>query len=258
MNRQVPLYSFGPFHLDTEQELLLRDVQPVRLEPKVLEVLAVLVQNHGRVVRKDELMKQVWPNSFVEEGNLASSICKIRRALGETGNGHTFVETVPKRGYRFVPSVTEVVDDGHRAPSSGSAGDDGGLKKDTIAVLPFKPIGASIDELGLAMADSLITRICSLGRFAVCSTRTVSKYVGALDPVAAGRELCVEWVLDGSIQKSGQQARVSVQLLNVREATLMWARRFDGQVTNVFGIEDLISEDVAIALSRFTDLLTRR
>src|SRR4030095_3660640 len=100
------LYTFGRFELDIEEQVLRRDAKPLPLKPKVFDLLVVLVENSGRIVGKDELMKQVWAGSFVEEGNLAVSIVKLRQALGDTDNERQYIQTVPRRGYRFVASVT--------------------------------------------------------------------------------------------------------------------------------------------------------
>src|SRR6266850_2852406 len=108
MNRH--LYSFGPFELDTVEQVLRRNGQPLPLKPKVFDLLVVLVENSGRVVCKDELMKQVWAGTFVEEGNLAVSMVKLRQALGESHNERRYIETVPRRGYRFVACVTQGCD----------------------------------------------------------------------------------------------------------------------------------------------------
>jgi DNA-binding winged helix-turn-helix (wHTH) protein/TolB-like protein/Flp pilus assembly protein TadD len=248
------LYSFGPFQLDTGEQVLLRDGQPLPLKPKVFDLLVVLVENSGHVVCKDELMNQVWANSFVEEGNLAVSIFEIRKALGGSPNGHQYIETVPRRGYRFAACVTEASQqrDGLAvAPSSVTGGSDvyGGASKGTIAVLPFKSIGASGSEyLGLGMADALITKLSNLRQVTVRPTSSVRKYNGSQDPVLAGKELSVEWVLDGSVQKSGKRIRVTVQLVNVDDGVLQWAEKFDEKFTDIFAVEDSISEQVAKAL----------
>ena len=194
------LYSFGPFQLDTGERILLRDGQPLPLKPKVFDLLVVLVENNGHVVCKDELMKQVWAGSFVEEGNLAVSICEIRKALGGRANGHTYIATVPRRGYRFVAGVTEASQqrDGLAvAPSSVIDVSDlyKGASKEAIAVLPFQSIGASGGEyLGLGMADALITKLSNLRRVTVRPTSSIRKYYGSQDPVMAGKEVSVEWV----------------------------------------------------------------
>ena len=98
-------YEFGPFQVDIAEHSLLRDGKPVSLTPKVFDLLRVLVQNNGRLVEKDELLKEVWPDSFVEEGNLNRNVSILRKVLGEDATGKPYIETVPKRGYRFVANV---------------------------------------------------------------------------------------------------------------------------------------------------------
>src|SRR5262249_21541177 len=98
-------YAFGPFRLDSRERVLLRGGQPVPLNPKVVETLLLLVENAGHLVGKDELMKRVWPDAFVEEGNLTKNIFFLRKALGRGDEGREYIETVPRRGYRFVAKV---------------------------------------------------------------------------------------------------------------------------------------------------------
>jgi eukaryotic-like serine/threonine-protein kinase len=115
-------YAFGPFRLDSEKRILVRDGVPVPLGPKVAETLLVLVENAGRLVEKDELMQRVWPDAFVEEGNLNKNIFLLRKLLGEWSGGREYIETVPKRGYRFVAPVEEVTHAEVAARSEPSAG----------------------------------------------------------------------------------------------------------------------------------------
>jgi pentatricopeptide repeat protein len=114
-------YAFGPFRLDTEKRVLVRDGTPVPLAPKAAEALLVLVQNAGHLVDKDDLMKRVWPDAFVEEGNLNKNIFFLRKVLGEWDGGREYIETVPKRGYRFVAPVSEVTHAEGDAQSQPSA-----------------------------------------------------------------------------------------------------------------------------------------
>src|ERR1700735_453633 len=125
-------YEFGPFRVDPDKRLLLRDDRPVPLQPKAFEMLLVLVQNSGTVVLKDDLMKALWPDSFVEESNLTQHVFVLRKSLGETAGENRYIATVPGRGYQFaekgrlVPeqedivveshSVTQVVVDEHGSP----------------------------------------------------------------------------------------------------------------------------------------------
>ncbi len=101
-------YAFGPFRLDSENCVLVRDGTPVPLAPKAAETLLLLVESAGRLVDKDDLIRRVWPDAFVEEGNLNKNIFVLRKVLGEWDGGREYIETVPKRGYRFVAPVNEV------------------------------------------------------------------------------------------------------------------------------------------------------
>src|ERR1700741_4171251 len=111
-------YEFGRFRIDIAQRLLFRDQEIVSLTPKVFDMLLTLVESSGEVVSKDSLMKKVWPDSFVEEGNLTQNISLLRKALGEGRNGNQYIETVARRGYRFVAPVSESWDQGIDLASS--------------------------------------------------------------------------------------------------------------------------------------------
>jgi DNA-binding winged helix-turn-helix (wHTH) protein/tetratricopeptide (TPR) repeat protein len=112
-------YEFGNFRLYPAEALLLRDGQPVPVNPKTFKLLCVLVENHGHLVEKDELMREVWPDTFVVESNLTYNISMLRKLLGDDGNGNRFIATLPKHGYRFVREVREIVDTD--APSQSRA-----------------------------------------------------------------------------------------------------------------------------------------
>jgi Tol biopolymer transport system component/DNA-binding winged helix-turn-helix (wHTH) protein len=100
-------YEFGPFRLSADERLLFRENERVELAPKVLDTLILLVENHPRLVTKDELIRRLWPETFVEEGNLTFNVSTLRKVLGDDrNNGNRFIETVPKRGYRFIATVT--------------------------------------------------------------------------------------------------------------------------------------------------------
>src|SRR5262245_19991249 len=106
------IYEFGPFCLDVAERMLMRAGEAIPLQPKAFDLLHVLVQHQGHLLEKDELLKVVWPDTIVEEVNLANNISVLRKALGEGGNGQRFIETVPRRGYRFVAGVRQI----ERAP----------------------------------------------------------------------------------------------------------------------------------------------
>jgi DNA-binding winged helix-turn-helix (wHTH) protein len=105
--RQQYMYEFGSFCLDTRERVLLRDGRPIPVTPKALEILLVLVRSAGQIVLKEELIQQVWPDTFIEEGNLSVHIFALRKALGEQSEGQSYIETIPRRGYRFTAPVSE-------------------------------------------------------------------------------------------------------------------------------------------------------
>jgi DNA-binding winged helix-turn-helix (wHTH) protein/tetratricopeptide (TPR) repeat protein len=306
--QQKPSYAFGPFHLDSAKRQLLREGVAVPLTPKVFETLLYLVENSHRVVEKEELIERIWPDSFVEERNVAQNIFTLRKSLGETG-ADRYIETVPRRGYRFVAAVRglgdenaelivarrvrseiiieeeEVSAEGEPSPKAlaparwtdrliwklaagagllvavflaalavarylplrgGPDAPRSVADVRSIAVLPFKPMaGPDTEHLGLGMADALITKLSQLKQITVRPTRAVLNYTAPDDDyVGMGSELKVDSVLDGRIQKDGEQLRVSVQLVKVSDGSTIWADTFDERFTNIFNVQDSISDQV--------------
>lgn len=302
-SRQV--YEFGPFVLDPSERRLLCHEAPVAVTPKVFDLLVLLVERHGRLTEKELLLKTLWPDAFVEEANLSVNVSTLRRVLAEAGGAAEWIETVPKRGYRFVGETvarrveaspgdasppaasTEIRSATPMSPvAPGRAGVGRRLLPlaavallaaaigiawarwststdaprrvgaaadiDTMAILPFLPLGdeRDADALGLGLADALITRLSNLHEITVKPTSTVVGYGRpGRDARAAGRELGVDGVLEGHIQRDGSAIRVTVQLLHVRDGAPLWADRFDADAAGMFGLEDSISERIAHALS---------
>lgn len=286
------IYEFAEFRLDRGERSLSLAGEPVALTPKVFDLLAVLVENHGHLMTKDDLIKLLWQDSFVEEANLNVNISALRRALGETPNEHRFIETVPRRGYRFVAEVREIVSAETVSASAGestsashirwagvhyatlftvvavlaaaligwqfffSGGGTEVSQLRSIAVLPFRPLsGEQTDPaLQMGMADALITKLNGLQQLSVRPTSAIERYSDANDPIAVGRELQVEAVLDGKIQRADNRIRVTVQLLRVSDGATLWAGSFDDFFTNIFAVQDSISErmieSLAVRLSR--------
>lgn len=246
------IYSFDNYHVDTSRRVLLKGGQSLPLTPRIFDTLVYLVQHHNEVVTKEELLRSIWPNVFVEENNLTQSISALRRVLGERKGDHRFIVTVAGHGYRFAAPVTV---------SKAEAREQ--EKVTTIAVLPFKPlVTRDRDEaLELGMADALILRLSNNHQLIVRPITSVRRFTGLdQDAQAAGRELDVESVLDGSIQRSANRIRVNARLTNVADGKGLWASTFDEEFTDVFTVQDAISERVASALklSLNRDVLTKR
>jgi DNA-binding winged helix-turn-helix (wHTH) protein/tetratricopeptide (TPR) repeat protein len=245
-NNSDCIYEFGPFSLVVEERQLLVDGRQVSLTPKALDILIILVQNSGRVLEKKEIMDQIWPDSFVEEATLAQNIFTIRKALGENIRGTQYIETIPRRGYRFVVGVKKT----YREISGLEIYDGSGLS--SIAILPFNSLHAGNDGeyLGLGLADALITRLSNIKQMIVRPTRAVRKYSAIhVDPTAAGKEMAVDLVLTGSIQQNGSRIRVTVQLVSVNDSTTFWSGKFDETFEDVFTAQDSISERIISILT---------
>jgi DNA-binding winged helix-turn-helix (wHTH) protein/tetratricopeptide (TPR) repeat protein len=243
-----PFYEFGPFRVDPGRRVLLRDGQPVVLTPKAFDTLVALVENRGRVLEKDELMRLVWADTIVEEANLSQNVFTLRKALGEGPHEHSYIATVPRRGYQFVAEVLETPPAGlppRPAPPRPSE------FVRSLAVLPFASLGATTTDeyLGLGMADALITRLGNIRRLSVRPTSAMRPYAGQTpDPVAAGRSLGVDMVLEGSIQRAADRIRVTVQLISVQAGSPVWGECFDESLTDIFAVQDAIATRLAAAL----------
>ena len=235
------IYSFDTFYLDTLRRLLLHGEQSLTLTPRIFDTLLYFVEHNGRVISKEELMKAVWPDAFVEENNLTQSISNLRRVLGERKGENRFIVTVPGYGYRFAAKVT----------TRASVSDSAPPTQRRIAVLPFKPLVEKHQDeaLQLGMADALIIRLSSSREMIVRPLTSVRRFVAMdQDPQLAGNELEVDLVLDGNIQRAEDRIRVSARLINVGDGASLWAGTFDEKFTDVFSVQDAISERVAEAL----------
>ena len=125
INKEKHFYQFGPFRIDPNHRLLLRDAKPVPLQPKAFDILVVLLENSEKVVLKDDLLKAVWPDTFVEESNLAQNIFVLRKALGDSVGANRYIITVPGRGYRFAEKVQLVGEDARKAEGEEAAAEEG-------------------------------------------------------------------------------------------------------------------------------------
>jgi DNA-binding winged helix-turn-helix (wHTH) protein/tetratricopeptide (TPR) repeat protein len=257
--RSSHFYEFGPFRVDAVERLLTGDGVLLPLTPKAFETLLALVENSGRVVGRDELIVRVWPDTCVEEANLTQNVFTLRKVLGEKKRECRYIETVPRRGYRFVASVREVKDEvivslrGMEFETKVVAGEGSqtGTKGKALAVLPFRIISPRNNDeyLGFGLADALITKLSNLRQLTVRPTSAVAKYIGGVqDLISTGRELRVDLALEGSIQKYGKKLRVTVQLVSIPEGSALWAEKFDVRFTDILSVEDSISERVTATL----------
>jgi DNA-binding winged helix-turn-helix (wHTH) protein len=266
MSNSTPVFEFGSFVLNAPERLLLREGRPVEMTPRAFDLLLALVRARGRLLEKEELLRTVWEGSFVEEGNVNRQISTLRRILGDAAGSGRFIETVPKRGYRFIAPVRQVQVGGVLPFSISSETPaaihtsfdhpkDAAVEKArrAIAVLPFKITGPHKDDdeyLGVGLADALVTRLSNVRELVVRPTSAVARYSSPeQDILEAGRELRVSAVLDGRVQRASGRVRVTVQLVSVEEGATLWAEKFDERWTDIFALQDSISEQAAAALT---------
>jgi DNA-binding winged helix-turn-helix (wHTH) protein/TolB-like protein len=324
MSNPKELYEFDKFRLDVAERLLSREGERVPLSEKAFDTLCALVRRGNHLVRKDELLNEVWADAIVEENNLDKNISLLRQVLGErTGKGK-FIETVRGHGFRFVPEVREIeAEEKRQKPGKESGAVPGsalgeptaepsaladGLtitesqltdftsqsedrkpragnrlsnfrillfaavallivasvtgmyfwrrssldtRTKTVAILPFKSlVPAQRDEaLELGMADALISKLSDGEEITVRPLSAIRRYNSPeQDSIAAGRELDVEAVLDGSLQTADDKIRVLARLFRVSDGKQLWAGQFDEKFTDIFTVQDSISERVATAL----------
>ena len=285
---ETHIYEFEEFQLDvTARVLKKRDGQQIPLTPKVFDTLLYLVRHGGKVIGKDELMREIWSDSIVEENNLNQNISAIRRAFGEKPGEQRFIVTVAGHGYRFVPDVRTAVDFNGEAAEAGIS--DGAAKVDgrhrrwllasaavilvaligagtyfwlgsdgrsdaqikTIAILPFKPLVLENrnEALEIGLADSLISKLSGSEAIVVRPLSAIRRYSSTeQDAIAAAKELGVESVIDGTIQTWGDRIRISAKLLRASDGKQLWSGQYDEKFTDILVVQDAISEKVASAL----------
>lgn len=234
------IYQFAGFILDVNERRLERDGQEIYLQPKTFDTLQYLVERHGSLVKKNEMMDTLWADSFVTDNALTRCIKEVREALADDAYEPRFIKTIPRVGFKFIADVDAIASLEPR-----------GTAATKIAVLPFKPLVPADREesLEMGMADTLITRLSGLTQIVVRPISVVRRYVDLeQDPVSAGREQQVDVVLDGNIQTSGNRIRVTARLVKVADGTPLWTGQFDEKTGDIFAVQDSISDKVVAAL----------
>src|SRR5215813_1909044 len=189
-NNNNQCYEFGPYQLDPSKRILKREGEGIPLTPKATEILIVLVKHAGQLVEKDELLKEVWPDTFVEEANLSQNIFTLRRALGDDRTGPKYIETVARRGYRFLAAVRTVGQAGSVVGSLTT----GVAQSPVVAVLPFlnNTSDPGLEYLADGITSNLINILSRITQLRVMSRSTVVRYTHKeVEPQEIGRHLGV-------------------------------------------------------------------
>ena len=291
MNQSAkPVYRFGPFRYDSGQRLLFREGETVPLAPKVEETLRVLLERHGTVVEKAELMREVWPDTTVEEIGLARNISQLRKALGDEGDADQYIETLPKRGYRFVAEVvTEWPVNGGQTRSDAIPPSSWRLRRfllaagvlcvilglvywqfyrpsrylssgepiANIAVVPFECLSPELDcgAFPHGLTDLLVAHLTKLENVHVLSPSTVYRYQRArLSMPFMARILGMDVMLEGTIQRTEDRVRVTARLVDVHSAKLVWSESYEYPVQLLAEAQNRAARDIAVQVRAHLEL----
>lgn len=257
-DRRKRFYAFGPFRVDVAKRLLLRQREPVTLTPKAFEILLALVERRGEVVLSEDLMRSVWPHTVVEEGNLNRNVSTLRKVLGEAPSDHSYVVTVPRRGYRFVADVIESWEEDASVNRSPALAGVGGVvndrpapandaRADSVAVLPFQNLSGDKQQEYFVdgLMEALLTDLAQVRALRVVSRTSAMRYKGtrkSLPEIA--RELSVDRVVEGSVIRSGDRVRITVQLIDAKTDHHVWANAYEGGLKDVLGLQSALARAV--------------
>jgi TolB-like protein len=255
------IYRFGAFRLDPAKRLLTFNRQTILIAPKPFDTLLALVERNGLVVSKDELIKLICADTYVEEANVSQNIFLLRKLLGRDNAGHRYIETIPRQGYRFIGKVREEqhrgidveVKTGRDHTSSNGRKTDNVQHKflTSLAVLPL--INASADpateHLSDGITEAIINNLSQAWHLRIISRTTAFRYKGQEISIATvGHETRVDNVLTGRVFVQGDEINVQIDLNSVDDESQFWGRQYDFSVTNESTAQREIAKDVLAQL----------
>jgi TolB-like protein/Flp pilus assembly protein TadD len=238
------LFFFDDYVLDTDRRELRRSSDPIAMEPQVFDLLEYLVRNRDRVASRDDLLAAVWNGRIVSESTLSSRIYAARSAVGDDGDTQRLIRTLPRKGVRFVAEVRE----GEARPIAVAAAAVAAAQPPTvptIAVLPFDNMGGDADGGHFAdgVTEEIIMALARCSGMTVIARNSSFTYRGrAVDVRQVGRDLGAGYVLEGSVRRSGNTVRITAQLIDATSGAHLWADRFDGDMRDIFEVQDRIAE----------------
>jgi TolB-like protein len=241
------MHAFGPFRLDAEAEILFLGADPVPLGHRALVLLRVLLEQPGRPISKDELITAAWGGQAVEDSNLTVQIAALRRALGTQPGGENWIETLPRRGYRFVGPKVALVSGPDSSRHETNASPLSLPDKPSIAVLPFQNMSADPEQEYFAdgIVEDIITGLSRIRWLFVIARNSSFIYKGLpTDVRQVGRDLGVRYVLEGGLRKTADRIRISAQLIEAETGAHIWADRYDRLLNDIFSVQDEITLSV--------------
>jgi adenylate cyclase len=232
-------FRFGDFSLDSGERQLLKDGVEVVLRPKAFETLLCLLERHGHLIAKSELLDRVWPDTFVSESVLDHCISEIRKALEDDPRDPRYLKTIPRVGYKFMNAAEEVIPTVPETTSATKA-----PPVWSIAVLPFANLSTDPNNEFFCdgLSEELINGLTKVSALRVVAHSSSFAFKGRnLDAREIGRQLNVAAILEGSVRRAGDRLRISTQLIDTAEGYHLWSEQYDRPLEDVFAIQDQIS-----------------
>jgi len=253
----LKVYEFNGFRLEGSQRRLLYNGQPVPLKPKILDLLLYLVEMRGQLVVKDDLMREIWPDAIVEENNITVSMSILRKTLNDRID-QQFIETVPRRGYRFIAEVTEVFLD-QTVRGSGPLILSTVVQEDPIdslAVIPMESPGddPNVEYLSDGITESIINMLSRIPKLRVLACSTVFRFKRKnVDPQEVGVQLNVRAVMMIRVLRLGEKLIIRSELVKVSDGSQLWGEQYNRTPSDILAIQDeiakAISENLKFTLS---------
>ena len=280
-NAQRHLYEFGPYRVDSVERLLLRGGETIPLTPKAIDTLLALLANPGRVVERDELIKTVWPDTFVEDGALARNISALRKAFDEGSEDSRYIETIPKRGYRFIAPIKDVAELPAAQPPAPVRADRRKIVRSAAWIVPAAALillagwayprlvresSAPVNIRSLAvlpldnhsndpaqeyfadgMTEELINSLAKIEALRVISRTSAMTYKAVKNkPLPRiARELNVDAIVEGSVVQSGNRVRITVQLFEGKTERQLWAQSYEQDLRDVLALQGEVASAIA-------------
>ena len=248
------VYEFSGFRLEVAQRRLLHLGRPLPIKPKILDLLLFLVERHGQLITKDQLMKSIWPDAIVEENNITVSISMLRKTLGDNRVNPQFIETVPRRGYRFVAEVTEVsAEETPRGPTRQLTlqAEPEEETIDSLAVLPIEGSDkdVNVEYLSDGITESIINMLSRIPKLRVLACSTIFRFKGKeINPQEVGQLVNVKAVMTIRVIRLGEQLIIRSELVKAADGSQLWGEQYNRTVSDVLAIQDEIAKAITESL----------
>jgi adenylate cyclase len=249
-------FVFEGYALDTDRRELHRGAEAVSIAPQEFDLLDYLIRNRDRVVSKDDIIKTIWKGRAISDTALTTRLNGVRSAIGDSGETQRLIKTLPRRGFRFVGQIRE-----QQASATADATDTldeppqpalALPEKPSIAILPFSNLSSDPEQDYFAdgMVDDIITALSRFKSVFVIARNSSFTYKGrAVDLKQVGRDLGVRYLLEGSVRKAAEKVRITSQLIDATTGAHIWADRYEGDLGDVFALQDEITVNVISAIA---------